>query len=93
MSHLKLFFSNAQVSQTISQKHLGGVVLKSKLTFHDQVDMVFTKVKKYHGHICKAKSYLPSAALVTIFKTFIRPRLDHGDVLYVNVLNSDFNSM
>ena len=74
MSHLKLFFNNVQfiwTRQINSQKHLG-VVLNSKLTFRDQVGMVFTKIKRCLGLLCKAKSYLPRAALVTIFKTFIR---------------------
>ena len=87
VSHLKLFFNKVQISQIKFHKHLG-IVLNSKLTFHDQVDMVFTKIKRCLGLLCKAKSYLPRAALVTIFKTFIRP---HGDVLYFKVLNSNFN--
>ena len=89
MSHLKLFFNNVQVWQINSQKHLG-VVLNSKLTFRDQVGMVFTKIKRCLGLLCKAKSYLPRAALVAIFKTFLR---HHDDVLCFKVLNSDFNSM
>ena len=45
VSHVKLLFNNSDILQTNSQKHLG-VVLASKLTFHDHLDLVFTKVKK-----------------------------------------------
>ena len=44
VSHTKLFFNNSDVSQKNSQKHLG-VLLDSKLTFHDHLDIVFTKVR------------------------------------------------
>ena len=64
------FFYYSDVSQTNSQRHLG-VVSDSKLTFHDHL-----------AHLCKPESILPKAALVTIFKTFVRLHLDYGDVLH-----------
>ena len=42
VSHLKLSFNNAKVSQTNFQKYLG-VVLDSKLIFHYHLEIVFTK--------------------------------------------------
>ena len=48
VSHPNLFFNNSDVSQTNSQKHLG-VLLDCKLTFHDHLDIVFTKVRKTIG--------------------------------------------
>ena len=81
VSHPKLFFNNSDVSQTNSQKHLG-VVLDSKLTFHDYLDIVFNKVRKTIGLLRKLNTILPRAALVTIFKVFVRPYLGYGDVLY-----------
>ena len=81
MSHPNLFFNNAKISQTNSQKHLG-VVLDSKLTFLDYLDIVLTKVRKAIGLLHKINIILPRAALVTIFKAFIGPHLDYDDVLY-----------
>ena len=43
MSHAKLLFSNTDALQKNSQKHLG-MVLDSKLTYHDHLDIVFAKV-------------------------------------------------
>ena len=37
-------------------------------------------------------SIWPSAALVTIFKSFARPHLDYGDVLYDQAFNSAFQN-
>ena len=63
-SHQNLFTNNADVSQTNSHKYLG-VVLPSKLTFHDHLDIVFTKVRKTIDLLCKLNSILLRAALVT----------------------------
>ena len=90
VSHSKLF-KNADVLQTNSQKHLG-VVLDSKLTFQDHIDIVFTKVRKTIGLLRKLNSLLPRAALVTIFKTFFRPNLGYGDPLYYQAFNSAFEN-
>ena len=35
---------------------------------------------------------LPRQALVTIYKAFIRPHLDHGDVLYDQAFNNSFHA-
>ena len=81
VSHRKLFFNNTDISQKNSRKLLG-VLLDSKLTFHDHRDIVFAKVKKTIGLLQKLNSILPSAALVAIFKSFVRSHLDYGDALY-----------
>ena len=80
VSHPKLFFSNSDVSETNSQKHFG-VVLDSKLMFHD-LDIVFTKVRKAICLLRKLNIISLRIALVTIFKTFVQPHLDYSDVLY-----------
>ena len=45
VSHPKLIFNNTDVSRTNSQ-HLG-VVLDSKLNFHDHLEIIFSKVQNY----------------------------------------------
>ena len=80
VSHPKLFFNNADVSQTNFQKYLG-VVVDSKLIFYSHLDqgcswldVVFTKVRKTIALLRKLNSILPRAALVAIFKNFVGPR-------------------
>ena len=34
---------------------------------------------------------LPRTALLTIYKTFVRPRLDYGDILYDQAVNLSFH--
>ena len=68
------------------------MVLDSKLTFHDHLDIVFTKVRKAIGLLRELNSILPGAALVTILKTFVRRHPDYGDVLYDQAFNSAFQN-
>ena len=49
------------------------------------------KVRKTIAFLRKLNSILPRVALVTIFKTFVRPHLDYGDALYDQAFNSAFH--
>ena len=37
------------------------------------------------------QNLLPRTALLTIYKTFVRPRLDYGDILYDQAVNLSFH--
>ena len=45
--------------------------------------MVLRKISKTIGLLRKLHNFLPRAALITIYKAFIRPHLDYGDILYI----------
>ena len=53
--------------------------------------IIFTKVRETIGLLRKLNSILPRAASVTIFKAFVRPYLNYGDVLYDQAFNSAFH--
>ena len=40
------------------------------------------KANKGVGHIHKLAHVLPRQSLITIYKSFIRPHLDYGDIIY-----------
>ena len=65
VSHLKLFFSDSDIVQTNSQKHLG-VVLDYKSMFHD-LDIVSTKVRKAICLLHKLNIILLKIVLLTIW--------------------------
>ena len=44
------------------------------------------------GLLKKLSNLLPKQALVTIYKAFIRPHLDYGDVLYDQDFNNSFHA-
>ena len=54
--------------------------------------MYLTKQNKMIGLLKKLSDLLPRQVLVTIYKAFIRPHLDYGDVLYDQAFNNSFNA-
>ena len=89
LPHPPLVFNNTNVTQSIYQKHLG-LILDSKLTFENHVNMVTTKINKTIGLLRKLKNLLPRTALIKIYKAFVRPHLDYGDILYDQAFNLSF---
>ena len=90
VSHPSLTFNNIPVAQTSSQKHLG-MHLDKKLNFEEHLSKVETKVNKTIGIIHKLQNVLPRLALLTIYKSFIRPYLDYGDIIYDKAFNESFH--
>ena len=88
--HPPLMFNNAKVTQTTSQKHLG-ILLDSQLTFEDHLKMVSTKTTKTICLLRKLQNLLPRSALITIYKAFVRPHLDYGDIIYDKAYNMSFH--
>ena len=88
--HPPLLFNNASVTRTSSHKHLG-IILDNQLKFDDHIKMVFRKISKTIGLLRKLHNFLPRAALITIYKAFIRPHLDYGDILYDQAYNMSFH--
>ena len=85
-THPPLVFNNNNVSQTYSQKHLG-VILDFKLTFEEHLNNVLVKVNKAVG---KLRNILPRATLISVYKAFIWPHLDYGDVFFDQAFNNSF---
>ena len=76
--HATLRFNNINVSQASLQKRLG-LTLDNRLTFYEDLTNVSNKICKTTGSL---QNILPRPALLTIYKCFIRPHLDYGDVIY-----------
>ena len=72
------------------QKHLG-VYLDDKLDFREHLRNIFKKVNRRISLLRKLRNNLPGAALVTIYKFFIRLHLDYGDILYDQTFNNSFH--
>ena len=89
--HPPLTFNCIPVSQTNCQKHLG-MQLDKKLNFDEHLSKVESEVNKTIGIIRKLQNLLPRPALLTIFRSFIRPRLDYGDIIYDKAYNESFHA-
>ena len=75
--HRPIKFNNNSVANCLSQKHLG-IVLDSKLKFISHVD---EKIKKCNKLIGLSVNF-PRNALLTTYKSFIRPHRDYCNILY-----------
>ena len=75
-----LYFNNIAVTQSTTQKHLG-MILDIKLDFQGHLENIYSKVDKIIGLLRKLNNtLLPRLPLLTIYKSFIRPHADYGDV-------------
>ena len=63
------------------QKHLG-LFLDSKLSFFDHINEKIKKATKGVEVIRKMNFLFTRSSLLTIGKSFVRPHLDYGDVIY-----------
>ena len=88
--HPSIYFNNKSVKQVPSQKHLG-LILDSKLNFQEHLQNILNKVNKTIGLLRKLQNILPREPLLTIYKSFVRPHLDYGDVIYDQHYNNSFH--
>ena len=81
ISHPPLVFNNNNVIQTTSQKHLG-IILDTRLSFEKHLEIVLCKINKIIGLIHRLQNLLPRTALITLYKAFVCPHLDYGNIIY-----------
>ena len=74
-----VYFNETSENSTWTHKHLG-MKLDSKLNYENHLQSVFSRVNI--GLLRKFQPTLPRKSLVTICKSFIRPHLDYGDIIY-----------
>ena len=73
------------------QKHLG-ILLDSKLNFNAHVDQKIKQCNRIIGLIRRLSISLPRNALLTIYKSFVRPHLDYGVILYDKPKKKNFQN-
>ena len=62
-------------------KHLG-IILDSKLSFSAHIKAAISKTRKSIGLLKYLSKYLPRHTLNELYKLYVRPHLDYGDVIY-----------
>ena len=85
-----LNFNSNSIKQVQLQKHLG-VYLDGRLDFREHFCNIFKMVNRTISLLRKLQNILPRAPLVTIYKSFKRPHLDYGDILYDQMFNNSFH--
>ena len=67
-----------------------GLMLDNRLTFDEHLTNVSNKTSKTITLLQKLQGILPRPALLTIYKCFMRPRLDYGDIIFDQAYNLSF---
>ena len=76
-----IFFNGSEVSIKLEHKHLG-TILNSRFNFHSQTREAIIKARKGIGIIRFLSKYVSRDVLDQIYKIYVRPHLDYGDIIY-----------
>ena len=87
--HPPAYFNGHTVSTSIVQKHLG-MYLDEKLDFNFHLKEKICKAYRGVGIIKKLQNCLDRKSLITIYKSFVRPHLDYGDIVFDQPNNNSF---
>ena len=89
-NHPVVFFNNLSINRKSTQKHLG-LLLDEKLKFSEHINAKLKKVTESINLLRKLNLTLPRFSLLIIYKSFIRPHLDYGDIVYDQPNNSSLS--
>ena len=79
--HPILFFNRSEVALKTEHKHLG-MILDSKLNFQSHIREAIIKARRDIGIILFLSKYVSRNVLEQIYKLYVRPHLDYGDIIY-----------
>ena len=74
MRHPPLIFNKSKDFQSTTKKHLD-LILDNRLSFEEYLTAMGAKVSRTIALLRKLQHVLPRQALITIYKSFIRPYL------------------
>ena len=80
-NHPYLTFKNIPVARHDATKHIG-MILDEKLTFRKHIKKVIEKAKISLGLMKYMSKYVNRKVLDQMYKMYVRPHLDYGDVIF-----------
>ena len=81
VDHPVILFNKIPVKKVEEHKHLG-IILDSKLSLSVHIKSAISKTRKGIGLLKYLSNYLPRHTLNELYKLYVRPHLDYGDVIY-----------
>ena len=79
--HPTVFFNGSEVAVKMEHKHLG-MILDSKLNFQSHIREAIIKARRGIEIIHFLSKYVSWDVLDQIYKLYVRPHLDYGDIIY-----------
>ena len=65
--------------------------LDCKLNFEEHLKTIINKINKTIGLLRKFQNFLARKSLFTIYKSFIRPHLGYGNIIYDQTYKASFH--
>ena len=90
--HPTLFMESKQISEVDSHKHLG-LIFKSDCSWHYHIEYVKEKAWSRFNAMKNLKFDFDKKSLETVYLTFIRPILEHGDTVWDNCTQYEKNEL
>lgn len=83
-----VFFNNVQVENVKTHKHLG-LILNKNLSWTAHIDEIATKAAKRLSLLNKSKNLLSRQTLEIMYKSYVRPTMEYGSLIWHNCTASD----
>ena len=87
-THPPISMKNQSITNVSTHKHLG-LILSSDCTWHTQIDSITKKAWIRINIMRRFKYCLDRKSLEIMYKSFIRPLLEYGDVVWSNITNNE----
>ena len=87
-----LYLQNKRLVEVEQHKHLG-LTLNNKLTWEDHISRVCTEAGKRLSVIKRLPSNITPFTKLQLYKTFVRPVLEYGSVIFDNCSNNSSEAM
>ena len=81
IDHPVILFNDIPVKKVDEHKHLG-IILDSKLSFSAHIKSAISKTRQGISLLKYLSKYLPRHTVNEIYKLYVRPHMDYGDVFY-----------
>ena len=81
VNHPEIQFNNIPIRKVDEHKHLG-IIFDPKLSFSAHIKAAISKARKGVGLLKHLSKFLPRHTLSELFKLYVPPHLDYGDVIY-----------
>ena len=91
-NHPPLFLDGIQIPDVSSVKVLG-FVFDSSLTWQKHIDQVLSRGKQRLSQLYRCRSLFGCEGTATLYKTWIRPTLEYGSILYSGAALSHLNRL
>jgi len=88
--HPPLRFCNQALNETTSHKHLG-LIFHRPLTRHLHISALHHGAMSIINALKKIKNFLPRYSLLVLYRAYVLPIVDYGDIIFDNCTTIDSN--